>query len=1038
MVRLIAILATALVPAVAQTTQGLIAGRVVDSNSGRPISGAQVAYTHAETDTAGVARSGTGGYYVLPLLPPGRYRIRATSDRYQPREVRELELPVAGRLDLDFKLRPLADVWETGRFRSYLLPDSESVVSFFGPDVDFSRIGSFVAPRGLRGGLESTVSQVIDPVAVRELPLAGRDVYTVLVTQPGVTADAGTTRGLGLSINGQRPSASNFLLDGLENNNYLTSGPLTAIAPEAIQEYRVSISSFSAEYGRTAGFLANSITRSGGGRWHGVGYFHLKNDVLNANGFRQNLNGLPRPPLKENQLGFHAGGPLRPRSWFFSSAYERLRSRARAEAEEFLLPTPLFRELTTPSSIARRLLERFPSPAPESSLAIAGIRIAPTVSIDRSLALERLDYVSPGGAHRVMGRLAVARLSRPDFIWSPYKDFVSGLDQNTYGVALSVVSTLRPTLTQEMRFGGSRDTLGWDRAHSEIPTLGVGDGTVLPSSPAFYAFRNRSRSFEFAGSLVWAPGRHVMTAGGGFLFRWLSGFLTAGRDGGYFFDGFFDFTVDRPNRFSAAVSRQALPALSQPQYGREYRYRQFHLFAQDTFRMTPRLTLNVGVRYENPGAPRNTGPVPDARVELGRITYSGGDLYQPDNRDWAGRFGFSWDPWGRGSTLLRGAYGIFYDRPFDNLWLNVRNNNFVLPYFVAQRGDYLAPIASVLPRYQGQDFAGDFPRLTSFEPRLRNGYTQSWFLGGEKRLGEDWTVEINALGALGRRLLTTDLVNRQGNPIIAYRGAQGLSSYHALTAVARYRARRAQLQAAYTWSHSIDLQSDPLASDFFDLGFTRLTSAGDSGRARAAFTRQFDSHGDRASSDFDQRHNLVFFSVLELPAVWHSGKAHWLFRNWRVSQLAAFRTGFPYSTFAASTIEIFNNRADLVAAPESQAAAPGGRRLLNPAAFRQPPAGRVGNTGRNAFHGPGLYNVDLSLSRSFSFPWPGESGRLSLRADFFNALNHVNLNPPDSVLASPTFGIATYGRRGRDTGFPALAPFQETPRQVQVILRIEF
>src|SRR6266853_2600445 len=305
--------------AAGQTTQGLIAGRLVNSQTGAPIGGAQVTYANAATGSSGAATSDASGDFFLPMLSPGFYRVRAVASGFQTREVQELELPVAARLELDFRLRPLSDVWEAGQYRSVFLPGTKPIVTFYGPDVDSSRSGSFEATQGQRGALESTVSQVIDPAQVRDLPLAGRDVYTMLVTQPGVTADTGTARGLGLAINGQRPSASNFMLDGLENNNYLTTGSLTPIAPEAREEYRGSTNNFSAEYGRTAGYLANAVSRSGGNQFHGIGYFYLKNDALNANGFQENLAGLPRTPQREQQPGGRIGGPLLRRRLFLSS-----------------------------------------------------------------------------------------------------------------------------------------------------------------------------------------------------------------------------------------------------------------------------------------------------------------------------------------------------------------------------------------------------------------------------------------------------------------------------------------------------------------------------------------------------------------------------------------------------------------------------------------------------------------------------------------------------------------------------------------------
>jgi hypothetical protein len=139
---------------------------------------------------------------------------------------------------------------------------------------------------------------------------------------------------------------------------------------------------------------------------------------------------------------------------------------------------------------------------------------------------------------------------------------------------------------------------------------------------------------------------------------------------------------------------------------------------------------------------------------------------------------------------------------------------------------------------------------------------------------------------------------------------------------------------------------------------------------------------------------------------------------------------------------IANGRPDLLdagaAAVDQAAPELGGRILLNPAAFTPAPNGRVGTSGRNSFRGPGLFNVDIAVSRSFRPGWMGEAGRMTFRADVFNVLNHANLNNPDSLLGSSTFGLARFGRRGADTGFPALQPFNETARQFQLILRLEF
>ncbi len=1067
----------------AQTTQGLISGQVVDMEDGNPIPNARVTYLSLATNTTGTALTSPFGFYFLPLLPPGNYRIRVTADRYQAQELQELELSVAAFLDVNFRLRPVADVWEGGQYRSVFLPGTRTVLTFFGPDVDTTHSSLMEGRRGTGGGLESTVSHVIDPAQVRELPLAGRDVYTMLVTQPGVTADTATARGLGLSVNGQRHSASNFLLDGLQNNNFLVTGPLTAVAPEAVQEYRVSTNNFSAEYGRTSGFLANAVTRSGGGQLHGLGYYYLKNEALNANDFQKNLEGLPRVPAKESHIGFSVGGPLRAGSLFASGSFEYRRSRSRGDTLEFQLPTPAFLAFTAPNSIARQLLEQFPAPeVSDRNLFTAKTNIAPPVSVNRYLALPRVDYQSVDGTHRLMARLALSKLDRPDFVWSPYEDFISPLSQNTISLAFRAISSLRPNLVNEAKFGWNSDDLGWDRPQPQIPTLASGDGTSLPGSPVFYEYSNRSRSWELIDNLLWTHGRHIIKAGGGLLLRRVDGFLTAGRDPLVLFSDIISFALDRPGFMAASVSRENLPNLATPEYDREYSNNQFFFFAQDSFKLTPRLVLNFGIRYENFGAPRNTGSVKDGIVELGggdsfpqrlasaSLTFpQGGDqqLYQSDSNDWAGRFGFSYSLRENAGTVLRGSYGIFYDRPFDNLWQNLRANNTVLGSFRlrAASTDYLQPVSSLLPGFEGSSFAQDFPQITAYQPELRNAYVQSYFLGLQHELGETLTLEVNGLGSLGRKLITTDIVNREfsvpidpdnflKNPFgrfnpnlgrLSYRANQGTSNYNALIARLRHRGRSSQLQVAYTWSRTIDIQSEPLAGDFFDLSFTRVSS-GAGGSTTAAFARQFDGRGDRGNSDFDQRHNLVILSIWDLPDLFSSSQAGVLFRDWQFSQMAAFRSGFPFTVRAPIRFSfdgelVINNRADLIdpaRADAGETVADGGQQLLNAAAFREPAAGTLGNSGRNAFRGPGLFNIDLSLSRSFRLPWLGEAGRLTFRADAFNVLNHANLNNPDSFFTSETFGLALFGRQGRDTGFPAVTPFNETARQLQFLLRIEF
>ena len=1049
-----------------QTTQGVISGRLLNSITGRAIAGAAVEYTSEINTAGGRGASDASGYYTLPLLSPGVYRVHVSAAGFQSQEVQELELRVASRVDLDFRLRPLSDVWESGQYNSVFLPGSKTVVTFFGPDVDSTRSGSFEAQKGRLGALETSVSEVIDSGEINNLPLAGRDVYTMLVTQPGVTSDAATARGLGLSVNGQRPSASNYLLDGLENNNYLVTGPLVTVAPEAIQEYRVSTNNFSAEYGRTSGFVANAITRSGSNSFHGVAYFYLINNVLNANGFQENLAGLPRAADKQVQPGFVVTGPVLTRRLFFSTSYEYFRNGSQQDPQTFTVPAVGFLAFTSPSSLAAQLLKQYAPPAVVGNTFTGQVTLAPPVEVDRTLAIQRFDYAAR--RDRLTARAMGSFLTQPDFIWSPYTAFTSGLHDNTWSVMAADTHTFRANLINEARAGFSDDDLHWNRAHSEIPTLVSGDGVVLPGSPAFYAYKNANRSGELLDNVVWSRARHQVTAGAGALVRSSDGYLTAGQDGQYAFTNLAFFALDDPSFFRAAIDRTALPSLQLPDTNRTFHYQQYFAFVQDAYRIGSRLAVNFGLRYELFGAPSNSGTTKDLEVALGsgstlaqQLTNAtlkpDQQLFGTDKNDWAVRTGASYDLFGNARTLLRGGFGIFYDRPFDNLWENVRNNNFILPLLqiTASKTNYIAPVSSELRNFSSVNLNSSFPDVTLVDPNLKNGRVYSYFAGVQHAVSGNFTAEMNALGSYGRRLITTDIVNRDFStatgrynpslPDIAYRAGQGFSNYNALAAILRYRATRGMIQATYTWSHAIDNQSEPLLGDFFNLNFTGVQT-GSSSSGRAAFSEQFNPQADRGNSDFDQRHNLVISAYWNVPAALPNTKAAFLLRDWIVSGLAAFRSGFPYSVLGTSSAiegdgQILNNRANLIGpspelAPSAQV--PGGERLLNAGAFANAAPSTLGNLGRNAFIGPGFYNLDVSLARLVPLRRMGEGSRVTVRASAFNLLNHANLNNPDSLLTSPTFGVALYGRQGIQSGFPAVAPLNETPRQVQISLKLEF
>lgn len=1000
--------------------------------------GAAITCSSLATNTNAAARADVEGYYSLPLLPPGLYRVRVDAPSFQGQEAQELTLLVAGRLQVNFQLRPLSDIWEAGEFRNYVLPGKKTIVTYFGPDLDETHTALLDPDRARQGTLEATVSSVIDPLQLDNLPLAGRDVYNLLVVQAGVTSDGGTSRGLGLSITGQRPTSSNFLLDGVENNNYLVSGPLVTVAPEAVQEYRVSTADYSAEYGRTDGFLANAVTRAGGSVWHGVGYFYQQNEALDADTFRRNFNGEARKRDRQLQPGMQAGGPILRDRLFIAGSYEYFHGESQSDLDQTVtLPSGNLVSFLPANSEAKDLLTRFPTPGPSVSACSAAtlnacvvkIRLAQPETLNRNLGLVRLDYLH--GRQRVFGRLNVSRVRRPDFIWSPYQQFVAPLLDPAYSGVVSHVFALGPRLTNEAKGSFSSDNLHWNRANPQIPGLitRFGSAVTLPGPyQQIYPFANGTKNAEALENVVWTSGRHIGKAGAGALLRHVDGSLAPQQAGIFGFNTLASFAQDSPGNVTVSLLRGPAGAaanLSTPHIQRSYRYNQYFAFLQDTFQALPRLTLNYGLRYENFGAPVNIGSTKDVMFAGGGLVFppaGNQPLFSSDNRDFAVRLGASYSP--LQSLVIRAGYGIFYDRPFDNLWQTVRNNAifFSLNSLPNSFHDYLnTPARQALALLNAPRATGTAPNITYFQSGLRNGYAQTMFLGLQQRLARHLSLEVNGLSSLGRELLTNDFPGRPVYTNVVYRANQGISDYYALAATARYQNESLLLQVVYTWSHSIDNQSDALGLELFDFGFSSAH------QLSPGFLNPGDSRGDRGNSDFDQRQNLVMAAVYQLPG---------RLKQWSVSSLGAFRTGFPFTVYGSTLTTrayVVDPHNTLLAQPVAQ---DGGLLLLNKAAFSTKGGGDV--SGRNAFRSPGFYNVDLSVARNFRVPHAAESVLLGLRADAYNVLNHANLDRPDNILSDTGFGVASYGRLGTQSTFPTQTPLGDTARQVQLSVRLTF
>ncbi|MBI4465791.1 MAG: TonB-dependent receptor [Acidobacteria bacterium] len=1070
------------VAARAQTSQATLQGQVTNPMNGQPIPRALVLQRNLQTNTPSYRYTNDQGFYYFPALVPGTYSVRVDALGFQPEERLPIELSVASRLELNFSLQPreagtAAPSAPPAPPRAGVNPTNILAV-MYGADAAVPQAVLTSLPMAVTETLLGTISSLIDERKILELPLSGRDVYTLLVLQPSVTSDNATARGLGFSVNGQRVASSNFLLDGVDNNDLLVTGPATRVSADAVKEYRMNTNNFTAEFGRNSGFIANAITRTGTNTLHGSLFEFFNHDRLNANSFTNNWQGLPKATFRQNQYGGSVGGAMRRDRLFYFGSLERFRSSSESQPLRVFLPSPQFVSTLREGSRAKQLLRQFPPPSGDpvagASFAVRHSFVLPFVQRN-SFAMGRADYNSADGRHRLSARYAFSQQTTEDFIFSVYPGLNAPMVIRGQNLAANYTRDLYGG-TNELKFGFSRNSVGSLRPHPEIPTIGSAEGIALPGSEAAFDYFFRDTVFHVLDNYNRLSGRHALGIG----FEWRpalhDSLLSPARDGLYVFNSVFDFARDDPTILLISLNRQTGGPASEADYRRFYFQNEFAAFIQDNLKLTRRLTLNLGLRLEHFGvpAPRQTtqdsnfvfgsGQTIGERIARGRLET--GPLYRPDRNNLAPRFGFALDVRGDGKSVLRGGYGVFFDRVFNNIWMDVRSNSLIL--------QTLLNIAGRPPQFQytfpARDGVQPVARITptstvAVDQGLRTPYSQSWFLGLQQELTPNLMLEVNHAGSLGRKLITADTINRafslpltvespQGRfhpeePEISYRANQGYSKHLALAvALNRRWSRGLQFQVSYTYSRTMDVQSDPLgrrASEQED----RSKRLADSSffQISSAFTRQFDPSADYGRSDFDQTHNLVFNVVAQAPE-W-AGKWQWL-GGWQAAALAGFRSGFPFSVHTTELSIpqngglLIRNRADLVGGnPEEayltqQTPIPGGVVLLDKSRFRAPADGGLGNLPRNAFRGPGFWNVAFALSRSFALPRLGEQGRLQFRGEFFNLFNHTNLNNPYPILESPSFGQAIFGRQGFSSALPSVSPLNEQPRRIQFAVKLYF
>jgi hypothetical protein len=1012
----------------AQSATATIYGRVFDPE-GALVPGVAITVTNAATSIQRETMTDKVGYFVVPLLSPGRYVVTARRQGFATFRFNNVVLRVNDQIALEVELQ---------------VGEVDELVNVEGPSLIQTE--------------SAAVSTVIDHQFVENLPLNGRSFGSLIELTPGVvlTRSNGAEQGQ-FSINGQRANANYFTVDGVSANagnvsNQALAGTIPTfnvlgglnnlVSVDALQEFRVQTSTYAAEFGRMPGAQVSVITRSGTKDFHGNVFDYFRNDALDANDWFANSRGQRKPALRQNDFGGVLGGPIVRKNAFFFFSYEGLRLRQ-----------PQFAITTSPTMAVRNatpaplkpFLNAFPVPNgrdrgngfAESFAGYSNPSSLNAISI-------RLDHVLGNGVS-LFGRFNYApseKVSRS----APLNQLTTNQLKATT-LTLGLTQAFSSRLSNDLRVNYSKTTgklfFSLDDFAGAVP---LADSIMFPSStshreslfsfvllPIQYAVglddvASTQRQLNVVDNLLITRGPHQLQFG--VDYRRLSPNSSVLGKTGISVAAFYEST-------NAVFSNSPLEVNVQVAADRYPLFTNFSAYAQDTWKATPRLTLTYGLRWEL-NTPPTDGRGNHAFTVVGlddpatmRLAPLGTPLWKTTYDNFAPRVGAAYQlsqTKGR-EIVLRGGFGIFYDvgtGPTGNAIIGV-----TVPYFRDQSFQTF-PFdfneISVTPA----NFNPSTPygRLFVFDPGLKLPRTYEWNIAGEQSLGSNQTMSASYVGAAGRRLLRKEVLRGPSLPnpnftqVVVTRNA-ATSDYHALQLQFQRRLTRGlQALASYTWSHSIDIAS---ADSAFNIPITKI-----------------DPKIDRGSSDFDVRHSFSAAVTYDFPVSFARHSAKRLLRNWSVDAFFRARTATPLTVFinrALFGVPATGTRVDLVSGVplEIQDEAVAGGRRLNRAAFAVPPVGRQGTLGRNALRGFPLSQLDFSFRRKF---YLGEQFHVQFRADLFNAFNHPNFATPVSLLTDPFFGQATrmLGRELGAGGDGSLSPLYQIggPRSVQLALKLQF
>jgi len=994
---------------------GALEGIVTDP-SAAAVPGTILQATDKERGAVFTTTSNADGLFRFPALPVGLYELSTEHPGFANWIEKNIKITVGSLVNVNVMVR--------------LAGTSESVV--------------VLDPASSIETSRSQISSTVDERPVSSLPVNGRNYLDFALLTPGVTRGS---RGFDLSFAGQRKM--NLLrVDGADNDNtYFTevlgqSG--SGLAPyqfsiAAVQEFQVNTNSYSAELGRAAGGIINVVSKSGTNEFHGSAFWYYRDKSVNANDLVNKINGLPKPPFHFNQFGGTLGGPLIKNRLFFFLNYDGQRSKAQ---NLVLLNLPGGFSLSPDPTVAAYQ---------QRAIDYLQVRASPWLrSFEQDVVFARIDLrVAP--AHLLSGRWNRQRFTGGNLENSGQQnsfEHTGASLSSTDTVVLSLSSSLSPSLANSLLFAYVRShEPGF--ASSLNPEANIFQAGQLVLTIGRNPVSPREQDIDrlqFSDTFSVLCGRHAVKFGADVLPNWIAAF-SAGN-----FSGSFRFPSLESFGRSLSAAPPALPDLRR--YVQTFsgdgshgiighpNFVDYAGFVQDEWRIHPRLSLNLGLRYDLQVIRRPAVRNPSAALATAGLDTSN---LRTDANNIAPRLGLVWAPLRNNRLVLRAGYGLFYARTpsimtqrayFQNgitsqtATFSGTSNAFLIPSY--PNNFCGAPDPSSLPPNCPPPPAGD-QILEFFAPSYTQPYTQQGSFGLETEFAKDWTLSSSYLIVKGTHLQRVRDVNlgtpetqsfidiAQTNKVLTYNRftlprpiagfdrillmeSSASSVYHALVVqAARHFSHDFWISGAYTFSKTIDDNPEPIAVNPGPSDNLLLSDASN-------------PRSDRGPGVNDQRHRLVLSGIWLLSGRnLRSRPTSTILGGWELSGVLAAQTGLPYSSLVNSDLNNDGNSNN----------------------------DRTPGLGRNTFHLPVTISLDPRITKNISLT---ESLRLQFLAEAFNVFNHGNV----VAVHTTQFAFSNASGMCRNAGTPCLVPLtagrnafgtptaSSGPRIVQLSLKLIF